>query len=120
LLRARHLLTRAVELFAQAGHGYLTAGRPGRAADLLGRACRLLELDDLQLAEPIRYAELLDALLTALIQAGRLSDAQRLTARVDELDCAGLPAATMAGLRARLAWVAADAGHHSRAAAHLA
>jgi hypothetical protein len=41
LLRARHLLARAVELFAQAGHRYLADGRPGRAADLLGRACRL-------------------------------------------------------------------------------
>jgi DNA-binding CsgD family transcriptional regulator len=120
LLRARHLLARAVELFAQAGHRYLADGRPGRAADLLGRACRLLELDDFPATEAVRYAELLDALLTALIQAGRLTHAQHLAERVDELDCAGLPAATMAGLRTRLAWAATDAGQHAPAAAQLA
>lgn len=120
LVRARHLVDQAVGLLAQAGNRCLAAARPGQAANLLARAYRLLELDDGPDSDPVRAADLLDALLTALLRAGRLTDARGLTGGVDDLDRTGLLPTRLVRLRARLAWVAVDAGHQAEAATHLA
>ncbi|MFD9697626.1 LuxR C-terminal-related transcriptional regulator [Lentzea sp. NPDC059081] len=119
LLRARHLLDRAVGLLARAGDRCLASNRPGRAADLLARAYRLLETDDVPAQDAETAAVLLESLLTALFRAGRPADALRLGGQVDDLACAGLPGTVVARLRLALARSAVDAGLHAEAAAQL-
>jgi DNA-binding CsgD family transcriptional regulator len=120
LLRVRRLLDEAARLLANAGGDALRMGRSGAAADLLSRACDLLEVDDYGADGPAHYAAVLETLLTALIQAGRLRDAGELAGRVEELACVGLAAERLAALRARLAWAASCAGDRVEAAAQLA
>ncbi|MBM7774786.1 DNA-binding CsgD family transcriptional regulator [Actinokineospora baliensis] len=120
LVAALHLRagdnTRAAELFADAGRRALADGAAGSAVTLLEQAERLLSL----LGDARSRADVVEALLYALAEAGEFERAFQLADTLDDLGNAGLPATRRAALHVRLAWVAHIAGRWSDGLAQVA
>ncbi|MDQ3887275.1 MAG: AAA family ATPase [Actinomycetota bacterium] len=96
----------AARLFAQAGGRALQAGLVSAAATMLDQAWESLTgTDDANLR-----AEVLDALLHVLADAGQVDRGLRFAGALDELFDAGLAASHMAQLHTRLAWIVITAG----------
>lgn len=93
------LLIEAGRLFTTAGAAALGEGRADCAIDTLTRARDILACID----EPVAGGHALELLLTALVEAGQADAADRLTASVDELECAGLEPRQLLRLRLQLA-----------------
>lgn len=93
------LLIEAGRLFTTAGAAALGEGRADCAIDTLTRARDILACVD----EPVAGGHALELLLTALVEAGKADAADRLTASVDELECAGLEPRQLLRLRLQLA-----------------
>lgn len=113
--RALSLLTEAGRLFAVAGTDALSAGTATPAVELLTRACDLLAYVD----DPDTNAQALVWLLQALAEAGQARMADALTARVDELECAGAEPERLGFLRLQLARADAAAGESARGIARI-
>jgi ATP/maltotriose-dependent transcriptional regulator MalT len=113
--RAISLLTEAGCLFTAAGEDALAAGTADSAIAMLDRACDLLTHVD----DPTPYAQALSLLLAALAEAGQAGLADSLTARVDQLECAGVPPRQLILLRLQLARADAAAGEPARGIARI-
>ncbi|MBP2319921.1 DNA-binding CsgD family transcriptional regulator [Kibdelosporangium banguiense] len=95
----------AVGLFAEAGRRALADGAAGSAVMLLDRANKLAADTSAEVK-----AEVLEALLYALAEAGELERARALVNTLDELGGQGLGPVQRSALHCRLAWVAYLAG----------
>ena len=96
----------ACRLLARSGTRAYADARLGSAVGLLRHAWELLAgTGDVSLR-----ADVLEALLTSLTEAGRIDDALRLADRLDEFDFVGLDEHRKAALHSRLGWVAGVAG----------
>ncbi|MGW2233877.1 AAA family ATPase [Streptomyces sp. NPDC001759] len=91
----------AASLFATAGRRALSAGRISIAAELLERAWELLGEAD----EPRVRVDVLDELLVALAESGRIDRGLRLASALDELEGLGVAGVQVARLHTRLAWL---------------
>jgi DNA-binding CsgD family transcriptional regulator len=113
--RALSLLTEAGREFAAAGTEALCAGTASPAVELLTRACDLLAYVD----DPDENARAVASLLRALAEAGQADQADAMTARVDELECAGAEPEHLVFLRLQLARADATAGESARGIARI-
>jgi hypothetical protein len=105
----------AARVLAAAGSKALADGAVGQAVAMLSRAWKLV--DGAQAGISLR-ADIADELLAALGEAGQVSQARKLAARLDDLGRLGLSATRLAVLHARAGLVSASAGHLAEAAAH--
>jgi DNA-binding CsgD family transcriptional regulator len=119
LLHVRRLIDEAVRVLVRVSDRALGAGRIGSAADLVRRAWDLLDIGGPDPNGTAEVSSVLEKLLVLLIQAGRLKDVGEVVGWIDELDCTGLPADSLAGLRALLAWALRSVGDLDEAAAQL-
>jgi DNA-binding CsgD family transcriptional regulator/tetratricopeptide (TPR) repeat protein len=102
-------------LLAEEGRRMLAAGRAETAADLLTRAWELLHgCDDMKLR-----ADVLDELLSALVETGRTDRARQLTFALDELGGPGVDAVRVAALHTRLAWMCQADGREAHGLTHV-
>ncbi|WP_412543852.1 AAA family ATPase [Longispora sp. K20-0274] len=102
-------------LLVRSGRAALASGAVASAVDLLERAQGLAP----EMA-PEQRADVLEALLYALAEAGQLDRAQTVLATAPVAGPGALDRVRGAALRARLAWVAVTAGRMADAAIHLA
>ncbi|MER5507588.1 AAA family ATPase [Streptomyces sp. NPDC002766] len=105
----------AASLFATAGRRALSAGRISTAVEGLTRAWELLGEGD----EPRVRADVLDELLVALAESGRIDRGLRLASALDELEGLGLAGGHVARLHARLAWLWHADGRPTAGLAHV-
>jgi DNA-binding CsgD family transcriptional regulator len=115
VLRAVSLVAEAVGLLVTAGKAALSIGQIASAVSALKTACDLVRYVD----NPALYSVALEALLTALVEAGDIGLAISLAASVDELECAGLETESLILLRVQLAWVDVAAGLPARGLARV-
>ncbi|MHC3470048.1 ATP-binding protein [Streptomyces sp. 7R007] len=105
----------AAELFATAGRRALSAGHVPSAVDLLDRAWELLGTAD----EPRLRADVLDDLLAALAEHGRIDRALRLAGAAEESGGPCPASADVARLHVRLAWLSHADGRTAAGLAHV-
>jgi len=106
----------AAKHFAEAGRRAFASGAMDSAALLLERAVGLFP----GTVEPVVHAEVMESLLYALVEAGQPDRALQLMNSLDTRFTTTLDSARRAALHVRVAWAAAIAGHHDRAAEQIA